>query len=124
MKKQVNTWLSIRSKKGGKEYICNLREARAINLQFVDFESHARSMGAEAETVKSTSELESAYKRAKKSNKTYVIVMETHGYEWLDGTAFWESPTLQDPITEENKKAYREFIEGKGKQRKGIYKVN
>ena len=106
--------------KGGKEYICNLREARAKNLQFVDFESHARSMGAEAETVKSTSELESAYKRAKKSNKTYVIVMETHGYEWLDGTAFWESPTLQDPITDENKKAYREFIEGKDKQRKGV----
>ena len=106
--------------KGGKEYICNLREARAKNLQFVDFESHARSMGAEAETVKSTSELESAYKRAKKSNTTYVIVMETHGYEWLDGTAFWESPTLQDPITEENKKAYKEFLEGKDKQRKGI----
>ena len=106
--------------KGGKEYICNLREARAKNLQFVDFESHARSMGAEAETVKSTSELESAYKRAKKSNKTYVIVMETHGYEWLDGTAFWESPTLQDPITEENKKAYKEFLEGKDNQRKGI----
>ena len=106
--------------KGGKEYICNLREAGAKNLQFVDFESHARSMGAEAETVKSTSELESAYKRAKKSNKTYVIVMETHGYEWLDGTAFWESPTLQDPITDENKKAYREFIEGKDKQRKGV----
>ena len=37
--------------------------------------------------------------------------METHGYEWLDGTAFWESPTLQDPITEENKKAYKEFLE-------------
>jgi hypothetical protein len=46
--------------------------------------------------------------------------METHGYEWLDGTAFWESPTLQDPITEENKKAYKEFLEGKDKQRKGI----
>ena len=31
--------------KGGKEYICNLRAARATNLQFVDFENHAKSMG-------------------------------------------------------------------------------
>ena len=77
--------------KGGKEYICNLRAARATNLQFVDFENHAKSMGANAETVNSTSELEAAYKRAKDSDKTYVIVIKTHGYEWLEGSAFWES---------------------------------
>ena len=106
--------------KGGKEYICNLRSARAKNLQFVDFEKHAQSMGANAETVKSTSELEAAYKRAKKSDKTYMIVIKTHGYEWLEGSAFWESPTLQDPITGENKDALTDFQEGKGKQRKGV----
>ena len=106
--------------KGGKEYLCNLRSARASNVQFVDFEAHAKSMGANAETVKSTSELEAAFKRAKKSDKTYVISMLTHGYEWLDGTAFWESPTLETHSTEENKKAYQEFIDGKNKQRKGV----
>ena len=106
--------------KGGKEYICNLRSARAKNLQFVDFENHARSMGANAETVNSTSELEAAYKRAKESDKTYVIVIKTHGYEWLEGTAFWESPTLQDPITKENKEALDDFKDGKDKQRKGV----
>ena len=95
--------------KGGKEYLCNLRAARASNVEFVDFEAHAKSMGANAETVKSTSELEAAFKRAKASNKTYVISIETHGYEWLEGTAFWESPTLEDAITEENKKAHNEF---------------
>ena len=77
-------------------------------------------MGANAETVKSTSELEAAYKRAKESDKTYVIVIKTHGYEWLEGSAFWESPTLQDPITGENKDALADFQEGKGKQRKGV----
>ena len=106
--------------KGGKEYICNLRAARAKNLQFVDFENHAKSMGANAETVNSTSELEAAYKRAKDSNKTYVIVIKTHGYEWLEGSAFWESPTLQDPITKENKDALADFQGGKEKQRKGV----
>ena len=106
--------------KGGKEYICNLRAARATNLQFVDFENHAKSMGANAETVSSTSELEAAFKRAKDSDKTYVIAIKTHGYEWLDGTAFWESPTLQDPITDDNQKALDDFKTGKSKQRKGV----
>ena len=106
--------------KGGKEYLCNLKSARASNVQFVDFEAHAKSMGANAETVKSTLELEAAFKRAKKSDKTYVISMLTHGYEWLDGSAFWESPTLEIHTTEENKTAYKEFKEGKNKQRKGV----
>ena len=89
-------------------------------MQFVDFEAHAKSMGANGETVKSTSELEAAFKRAKQSDKTYVIVLETHGYEWLDGTAFWESPTLENATTENNKKALEEHKEGKIKQRKGV----
>ncbi len=106
--------------KGGKEYICNLRAARAKNVQFVNFQTHAESMGANAETVKTTSELEAAFKRAKNSDKTYVIVMETHGYEWLDGTAFWESPTLLNATTDNNKSALKEHLDGKNKQRKGV----
>ena len=73
-----------------------------------------------AETVSSTSELEAAYKRAKDSDKTYVITIKTHGYEWLEGTAFWESPTLLDPITDNNKNALEDFESGKSKQRKGV----
>ena len=48
-------------------------------------------------------------------NKTYVICIKTHGYEWLEGTAFWESPTL-----ETNQEAYKEFKKGKEKQRRGV----
>ena len=51
--------------KGGKEYLCNLKSARASNFVKVDFAAHAASMGAETETVTSTSELESAFLRAK-----------------------------------------------------------
>ena len=46
--------------------------------------------------------------------------MQTHGYEWLEGSAFWESPTLEIHSSEENKKAFTEFIDGKNKQRKGV----
>ena len=79
--------------KGGKEYLCNLRSARASNVQFVDFEAHAKSMGANAETVKSRTELKTAFKRAKKS-KTYVISMLTHGYEWLEN--FLGKPNIRN----------------------------
>ena len=89
-------------------------------MQFVDFEAHAKSMGANGESVKSISELEAAFNRAKKSDKTYVISMKTDGYQWLEGTAFWESPTLEVNKTEGNKAALEEFLEGKNKQRKGV----
>jgi 3D-(3,5/4)-trihydroxycyclohexane-1,2-dione acylhydrolase (decyclizing) len=46
--------------------------------------------------------------------------MKTDGYEWLEGTAFWDSPTLQVSSTKENKAAYEEFVDGKNKQRKGV----
>ncbi len=72
------------------------------------------------EAVKSISELEAAFKRAKESDKTYVISMKTDGYEWLEGTAFWESPTLEVDNTEGKKSALNEFLEGKNKQRKGV----
>ena len=52
--------------------------------------------------------------------QTYVISIKTHGYEWLEGTAFWESPTLEVTNTEGNKQAFKEFKEGKEKQRHGV----
>ena len=107
--------------KGGKEYISNLKAANTKSFFSVDFAQHAKSMGARAENVHSISELEQAFLRAKKSNKTYVICIKTHGYEWLEGTAFWESPTLLEKFSnKENEKAYEEYKEGKDKQRRGV----
>jgi len=106
--------------KGGKEYLCNLKTSRVTNFIEVDFAAHAASMGAKTESITSTSELEAAFLRAKKSNTTYVIALKTHGYEWLEGTAFWESPTLEVSSTDNNKKAHQQHKEGKDKQRKGV----
>jgi 3D-(3,5/4)-trihydroxycyclohexane-1,2-dione acylhydrolase (decyclizing) len=86
----------------------------------VNFAEHAKSMGAEGEFVKSIAELEDAFKRAKKSKKTYVISIHTDGYQWLEGSAYWESPTLLIPKTEENKISLKEHLDGKKKQRKGV----
>ena len=61
-----------------------------------------------------------ALKLRKKSKKTYVISIHTDGYQWLEGSAYWESPTLSIPTTKENERALKEHLEGKKKQRKGV----
>jgi len=106
--------------KGGKEFNCLLKSSKNTNLVPVDFATHAKSMGADGEHVNSISNFEEAFDRAKKSKKTYIISIHTDGYQCLEGSAYWESPTLSKPSTEENKKSLKEHLAGKKKQRKGV----
>ena len=106
--------------KGGKEFNCLFESSNVSNLVKVNFAKHAESMGAKSEEVSSISELEEAFKRAKKSKVTYVISIKTHSYQWLEGSAYWESPTLEIPKTKENEKALKLHKEGKAKQRQGV----
>ena len=78
--------------KGGNEYNNLLKSSNTPGLVDVDFAKHAESMGAKSEHVNSISDLEEAFKRAKKSDVTYVISIKTHAYQWLEGSAFWDSP--------------------------------
>ena len=87
----------------------------------VDFEAHARSMGAEAETVE-MSGLAEAFKRAKASDKTYVICAKVDPYEgWTtEGHTWWEVGT---PHVSDNPKvhaAHLEQEETRARQRKGV----
>ena len=106
--------------KGGKEFNCLFESSKAPNFSPVNFAQHAASMGAKSEEVSSISELEEAFKRAKKSDVTYVISIKTHSYQWLEGSAYWESPTLEIPNTKENEEALKMHKEGKAKQRQGV----
>ncbi len=106
--------------KGGKEFNCLFESSRAPNLVNINFAKHAESMGAKSEEVSTISELEEAFKRAKKSKVTYLISIKTHSYQWLEGSAYWESPTLEIPTTKENEEALKLHKEGKSKQRQGI----
>jgi len=106
--------------KGGKEFNCQFSSSKVENLTDVNFAKHAESLGATGEEVSSIADLEKAFERAKKSKKTYVISIKTHAYQWLEGSAYWESPTLELPTTKENKKALEEHRAGKSKQRQGV----
>jgi 3D-(3,5/4)-trihydroxycyclohexane-1,2-dione acylhydrolase (decyclizing) len=88
----------------------------------VDFETHAASMGAAAETVANPSELADAFKRAKASTKTCVIVMKVDAFEgWTTrGHTWWEVGTPHISDDETVRKAHAEWEETRKKQRQGV----
>lgn len=88
----------------------------------VDFESHARSMGAEAETVANPVELGEAFKRAKLASRTYVICMQVDAFEgWTkEGHAWWEVGTPGVSESESVRTAHTDWEAGRERQRKGV----
>lgn len=62
---------------GGANFNNLLKDARHEVLPDVDFAAHAASMGAVAEKVASIAELETALARAKKNDRTTVLVIDT-----------------------------------------------
>ena len=88
----------------------------------VDFVAHAASMGAQAEKVTNPAELGDAFKRAKASDKTYVIVMDVDPYEgWTtEGHAWWEVGTPTVTESERVRKAHEDWEASRIKQRRGV----
>ncbi|VVT10973.1 3D-(3,5/4)-trihydroxycyclohexane-1,2-dione acylhydrolase (decyclizing) [Hoeflea sp. EC-HK425] len=88
----------------------------------VDFEAHAAAMGAIAETVSNPDELGEAFKRAKASRKTHVIVMKVDPYDgWTtEGHAWWEVGTPHVTGNPKVKAAHEEQEATRVKQRKGV----
>ncbi|WP_417240380.1 3D-(3,5/4)-trihydroxycyclohexane-1,2-dione acylhydrolase (decyclizing) [Celeribacter halophilus] len=88
----------------------------------VDFVAHAASMGAQAEKVTNPAELGDALKRAKASDKTYVIVMDVDPYEgWTtEGHAWWEVGTPTVTESERVRKAHEDWEASRNKQRRGV----
>ncbi|WP_299949237.1 3D-(3,5/4)-trihydroxycyclohexane-1,2-dione acylhydrolase (decyclizing) [uncultured Ruegeria sp.] len=88
----------------------------------VDFTAHAASMGATSEKVANPAELAEAFKRAKASDKTYVIVMDVDAYDgWTtEGHTWWEVGTPHTSADEKVRNAHVEWETTREKQRKGI----
>ncbi len=88
----------------------------------VDFEAHARAMGADAVTVANPAELGEAFTRAKASGKTTVIVMQVDPYEgWTtQGHAWWEVGTPQVSDNAAVRLKHAEIEAARVKQRQGV----
>lgn len=88
----------------------------------VDFEGHARSMGADAVTVANPAELAEAFRAAKASEKTAVIVMQVDPYEgWTtQGHAWWEVGTPEVSESEKVRDKHAEQEATRIRQRQGV----
>ena len=88
----------------------------------VDFMAHAASMGAVAETVSNPAALGEAFKRAKASASTYVIVMKVDAYEgWTTaGHTWWEVGTPEVSTSKKVLEAHEDWESSRAKQRRGI----
>lgn len=88
----------------------------------VDFEAHARSMGAIAETTSNPAEFAEAFKRAKQSDKTYVICMKVDAHQgWTqEGHTWWEVGTPHISDNNNVRDAHIEWETSRVRQRKGV----
>jgi 3D-(3,5/4)-trihydroxycyclohexane-1,2-dione acylhydrolase (decyclizing) len=88
----------------------------------VDFEAHAAAMGAIAETVSNPAELSEAFKRAKASDRTSVIVMKVDPYEgWTtQGHTWWEIGTPAISDSPKVQAAHEKWESSRARQRVGI----
>ncbi|WP_224814198.1 3D-(3,5/4)-trihydroxycyclohexane-1,2-dione acylhydrolase (decyclizing) [Hasllibacter sp. MH4015] len=88
----------------------------------VDFEAHARAMGADAVTVANPAELGEAFKRAKAADKTCVIVMKVDPYDgWTtQGHTWWEVGTPEVSDNPDVRAKHAEIEADRTKQRQGV----
>ncbi len=108
----------------GNESFNNLiKDCPTVSKPFaVDFEAHAKAMGANAETVQNPAELGEAFKRAKAADKSSVIVMQVDAFEgWTtEGHTWWEVGTPQVSDSEKVRAAHQDWESSREKQRRGV----
>ncbi|PYG28837.1 3D-(3,5/4)-trihydroxycyclohexane-1,2-dione acylhydrolase (decyclizing) [Pelagimonas varians] len=113
----------LQNNSGNESFNNLLSDCPTIPTAFgVDFVAHAASMGANAEKVANPAELAEAFKRAKASDKTYVIVMDVDPYEgWTtEGHTWWECGTPHISTSDRVTAAHDDWEQGRANQRKGV----
>ncbi len=104
---------------GGKPFNNLLADSKIVEEVRVDFAAHAAAMGCISETVSTIDELEAAWQRAKQADRTTVIAMRTHQYEWTEGGAWWEVGVPEVSELQSVLDARAELDEDKAEQRVG-----
>jgi 3D-(3,5/4)-trihydroxycyclohexane-1,2-dione acylhydrolase (decyclizing) len=87
----------------------------------VDFAAHARSMGADAESVTTLDAFEAAFARAKSSQRTCLIEVKVDPRAWTEGGhAWWDIGTPEVSRRAEVRAAAADAQRGRDKQRRGV----
>lgn len=104
---------------GGVPFNNLLDDCKGPNTEVrVDFEMLARAQGCNAQTVHTVTELETAMDRARASDRTYVIALQTHRYEWTEGGTYWEVGVPEVSNRPSVVAAHGDVVSGKQGQRR------
>jgi len=100
---------------GGANFNNLLKDARHEMLPDIDFVAHARSLGAIAEKAQSIADLEAALKRAKKADRTTVVVIDTDPLVSTEAGGHWWDVAVPEVSVRKEVKAARKTYEEKVK---------
>jgi 3D-(3,5/4)-trihydroxycyclohexane-1,2-dione acylhydrolase (decyclizing) len=91
-----------------------------IDDSWIDFAGHARSLGAISEKVASIAELEQALQRARQSERTYVVVIDTDPTPTTEaGGAWWDVAVPEVSERTQVHDAHASYIEARRDQAQG-----
>jgi 3D-(3,5/4)-trihydroxycyclohexane-1,2-dione acylhydrolase (decyclizing) len=94
-----------------------LKDTVHVTLPSIDFAGHAAALGALAEQVTSIAALEAALDKARASDRTHVIVIETDpAVSTAEGGAWWDVPVPEVSSrgrVKEARKAYEQAVAGR-----------
>lgn len=99
---------------GGKGYnnLLDSSYAAADSAPQVDFAQHAASLGAQSEKVSTLSELGAALQRAKQSERTAVVVIDTDPVQsTAEGGTWWDVPVAGVSDNEAVTRNYQDYLD-------------
>ncbi|WP_412778307.1 3D-(3,5/4)-trihydroxycyclohexane-1,2-dione acylhydrolase (decyclizing) [Thalassospira lucentensis] len=106
---------------GGESFNNLLDTARHVEPSAIDFAAHAGAMGAVSEKVSSITDLEDAMERARKADRSYVIVIDTDPLPSTEAGGHWWDVAVPEvsvrPTVNEARKNYEAALKN---QRPGV----
>jgi 3D-(3,5/4)-trihydroxycyclohexane-1,2-dione acylhydrolase (decyclizing) len=103
---------------GGAPFNNLLADTVHQTLPDIDFAAHAASLGARSEKVGDLAELEAALQRAKASDRTYVVVIDTDPMPTTEGGGAWWDVAVPEVSVRPTVNAARQDYEDKIKQQR------
>jgi 3D-(3,5/4)-trihydroxycyclohexane-1,2-dione acylhydrolase (decyclizing) len=110
----------LQTDQGGKSFNNMFVDCKVREVVPVDFVKHAEGMGARAEKVRSISDLEQAFARAKTADRTAVIVIDVQAQQWTPGGAWWDIGVPEISERAEVRAARARIEEQRAAQRVGV----
>ena len=116
----INRLQNFKGIPGFNNLLADCRRADPGDPPRVDFAGHAEAMGALARHCASLAELKGALDWARTTDRTTVISIATHAFEWVPGDADWDVGVPEVSEREAVRKARADQIEIRRKQRVGV----